>query len=106
MVKTKNIINMCVNALQKSRSIYEENGMRDLEDLISEEGFGLFDKQTEDLMWKWSNNPEPTRVDAYNAVSWLQMKFPSAALLLSMRMVEEGVVHLYDNPILILKECE
>ena len=104
----KRILQMCVSSLQKARSITEENGGRELEELMGSVGLGssIFNYQVETLMTRWNDNKNPTRHDAVNAIQWLNMKYPQAFLILSMNMAEAGLGRFVDNPIQIYEDVD
>jgi len=98
------ILNRCVEAIQKYRSIMMENGLSEDDELVT--GDNVFSEGYKNLLWQWSNlrNVEP--MDAVNAVTFIKLRLPAAAFLLDINMEAIGLSRYYDNPIAILEDTK
>ena len=106
----KKIFQLCVHAVQKSRSTMAEVLARGGSDDISDEALSkqfpdewIFTEQCRDVSLGWDGVSNPLLIDAHNALMFVRMRGGSALnSQLLMDMTEAGYAEYFDDPSLLI----
>ena len=110
MPEPKKIFQLCVHAVQKSRStmaeVLERGGKGDVSDEALVKQFPdewIFTEQCRSVSLGWNSVSNPLLIDAHNALMFVRMRGGSALnSQLLMDMTEAGYAEYFDDPSLLI----